>query len=151
MKYQDYNGNRYFWTTISGLDKTKAYPYYYAVDATIKVGDPYAKLVLDPWSDKWISEDVYPNMPKYPTDKVDGIMLAVYKGNIDEYNWKITDFEAPAAKDLIIYEMLFRDFTGTEGATANDEGKMVGAADGTVRQAIEKIPYNKSLGVNAVE
>lgn len=151
MKYQDYNGNRYFWTTISGLDKTKAYPYYYAVDATIKVGDPYAKLVLDPWSDKWISEDVYPNMPKYPTDKVDGIMLAVYKGNIDEYNWKITDFEAPAAKDLIIYEMLFRDFTGTEGATANDEGKMVGAADGTVRQAIEKIPYIKSLGVNAVE
>lgn len=142
MNYQDYNGNRYFWTTVSGLDNNTAYPYYYAVDATTKVGDPYAKLILDPWSDKWISEDVYPNMPKYPTEYVDGVMLAVYKGNIDDYNWTVTDFQAPEAKNLIIYEMLFRDFTGTEG-----EAK----GDGTVRKAIEKLPYIKTLGVNAVE
>lgn len=145
MKYQDYNGNRYFWITVSGLDPDKEYPYYYMVDATTAVGDPYAKLVLDPWSDKWINqyEEVYPNLINYPYDKgIDGIMLAVYKGNIDEYNWKVTDFEAPAEKDLIIYEMLFRDFTGSEG-----EAK----GDGTVRKAINKIPYIYSLGVNAVE
>ena len=142
MKYQDYNGNRYFWTTISGLDANKAYPYYYAVDATIKVGDPYAKLVLDPWSDKWISSEVYPNMPEYPIEHIEGVMLAVYKGNIDKYNWKVTDFKAPEAKDLIIYEMIFRDFTGTEGAA---EG------NGTIRQALDKFDYIKELGVNAVE
>ncbi len=143
MKYQDYNGYRYFWITVTGLDPDKEYPYYYAVDATTFVGDPYAKLVLDPWSDKWISEDVYPNMIQYPTDKgLDGIMLAVYKGNRDKYNWNVTDFQAPAAKDLIVYEMLFRDFTGTEGE-AN--------GNGTIRDAIEKIPYLYSLGVNAVE
>lgn len=145
MKYQDYNGNRYFWTTVSGLDPNKEYPYYYIVDATISVGDPYAKLVLDPWSDKWINqyEEIYPNLINYPYDKgIDGIMLAVYKGNIDEYDWQVTDFKAPEAKDLIIYEMLFRDFTGTEG-----EAK----GDGTVRKAIDKIRYLKNLGVNAVE
>lgn len=145
MKYQDYNGNRYFWITVSGLDPNKEYPYYYIVDATAKVGDPYAKLVLDPWSDKWINqyEEVYPNLINYPYDKgIDGIMLAVYKGNIDDYDWKVTDFDAPQAKDLIIYEMLFRDFTGTEG-----EAK----GDGTIRKAIEKIPYLRSLGINAVE
>ncbi len=142
MKYQDYNGNRYFWITVNGLDNTKAYPYYYVVDAKYKVGDPYAKLVLDPWSDKWISSEVYPNMIPYPTEHMEGVMLAVYKGNIDEYNWSISNFKGPEAKDLIIYEMLFRDFTGTEGK-AN--------GDGTVRKAIEKIPYLKELGVNAVE
>lgn len=145
MKYQDYNGNRYFWTTVSGLDPNKEYPYYYIVDATISVGDPYAKLVLDPWSDKWINqyEEVYPNLINYPFEKgIDGIMLAVYKGNIDEYDWKINDFTAPEAKDLIIYEMLFRDFTGTEGQAKGD---------GTVRKAIDKIKYLKNLGVNAVE
>ena len=142
MNYQDYNGNRYFWTTISGLDATTAYPYYYAIDATIKVGDPYAKLVLDPWSDKWISSDIYPNMPEYPIEHIEGVMLAVYKGNIDKYNWKITDFKAPQPQDLIIYEMLFRDFTGTEGAA---EG------NGTIKQALDKLSYIKQLGVNAVE
>ncbi len=145
MKYQDYNGNRYFWTTVSGLDNSTAYPYYYIVDGLYKVGDPYAKLVLDPWNDKWLNEKetIYPNLINYPYDKgIDGIMLAVYKGNIDDYDWNITNFNAPAAKDLIIYEMLFRDFTGTEGAA---EG------NGTVRKAIEKIPYLKNLGINAVE
>ena len=142
MKYQDYNGNRYFWTTVTGLDANKAYPYYYAVDATINVGDPYAKLVLDPWSDKWISKDVYPNIPEYPIEHIEGIMLAVHKGNIDKYNWKVKEFKAPESKDLIIYEMLFRDFTGTEGAADGN---------GTVRKAIEKIDYIKQLGVNAVE
>ena len=143
MKYQDYNGYRYFWITVNGLDPNTEYPYYYAVDATTFVGDPYAKLVLDPWSDKWISSEVYPNLIPYPTDKgLEGIMLAVYNGNRDKYNWNITDFEAPASKDLIIYEMLFRDFTGTEGKA---EG------NGTIRDAIEKIPYLHSLGINAVE
>ncbi len=143
MKYQDYNGNRYFWTTVSGLDPNKEYPYYYVVDGTIKVGDPYAKLILDPYSDKWLDKSIYPNMINYPFDKgLDGIMLAVYKGNRDKYNWKVKNFVAPDKKDLIIYELLFRDFTGTEGE-AN--------GNGTIRQAIAKIPYLKALGVNAVE
>lgn len=143
MKYQDYNGNRYFWTTVSGLDPNVEYPYYYVVDATLKVGDPYAKLILDPYSDKWLDKSVYPDLINYPFDKgLDGIMLAVYKGNRDNYDWKVTNFVAPAKKDLIIYEMLFRDFTGTEGE-AN--------GNGTIREAIAKIPYLKALGINAVE
>ena len=143
MKYQDYNGNRYFWTTVSGLDPNKEYPYYYVVDATIKVGDPYAKLVLDPYSDKWLDKNVYPGLINYPFEKgLDGIMLAVYKGTRDNYNWKVKNFVAPDKKDLIIYEMLFRDFTGTEGKADGN---------GTIRDAIAKIPYIKALGVNAVE
>ena len=142
MKYQDVDGMRYFWTTVSGLENDRQYGYYFLVDGAIKVGDPYARLVLDPWNDKYISTDVYPNLPAYPFDHIDGVPLSVYQGNINDYDWKVTDFEGVAPDDLIIYELLFRDFTGTEGKADGN---------GTVRQAIEKIPYLKGLGVNAVE
>ncbi|MDE6298320.1 MAG: hypothetical protein K2M10_01550 [Muribaculaceae bacterium] len=142
LKYTDQPIGRYFWITIPGLDNTKPYRYYFIVDNTKKVGDPYARLVLDPWNDQYISEEVYPNLPEYPFDQLTGVPVAVYQGNLNDYNWKVTDFKGVAPSDLIIYELLFRDFTGTEGK-AN--------GDGTVRKAIEKIPYLKSLGVNAVE
>ncbi len=142
MSYQDYNGNRYFWLTVSGLDDDKYYPYYYLVDGTTSVADPYARLVLDCYSDKWLDPAVWPDMPKYPYEKFDNIMLAVYRGDIDSYDWTVSDFKAPDHSQPIVYEMLFRDFTGTIGE-AN--------ANGTVRAAIARIPYLKELGVNAVE
>lgn len=140
MKYQDYQGYRYFWTTVKGLDNSKYYPYYYLVDAKYKVSDPYAHLVLDNNSDKWLSDDVYPDRPRYPYDRFDDTMLAVYKGDLDDYKWKVSNFKVENPKSLTIYELLVRDFTGTDKE-----------ADGTIRQAIEKIPYLKNLGITAVE
>ena len=140
MSYQDYQGQRYFWITIENLKPSTPYPYYYLVDGVHKVSDPYAHLVLDCHSDKWLSSDVYPARPLYPYDTMDDVVLAVYQSDLDEYDWQVTDFRIPDHDNLIIYEILLRDFTGTDG---ND--------DGTVRAAIERIPYLKSLGVNAVE
>ena len=142
MKYQDVDGLRYFWVTVEGLDNTRQYGYYFLVDGSLKVGDPYARLVLDPWNDKYLTTDVYPDLPAYPFDKIEGVPLAIYQGNINDYDWQVKDFKGAAPSDLIIYELLFRDFTGTEGK-AN--------GNGTVRMAIEKIPYLKTLGVNAIE
>ncbi len=138
MNYQDYNGNRYFLTTVSGLDNSTWYPYYYLVDGTLRVGDPYANLVLDGYSDKWLPGDVFADRPAYPYDKFNDVQLAVYRGDMNDY--KFSEFKIPNHKNLIIYEMLFRDFTGTDKT-----------ADGTIRAAIEKIPYLRSLGVNCVE
>lgn len=144
MAYQDYNGQRYFWVKISGLDPNKQYPYYYVVDGNINVGDPYAHLVLDPYSDKWLPENIWPNRPLYPYDKIDNIVLAVYHGNQDNYNWKVKNFDIPDPSKLIIYEMLFRDFTG-------DESDQNGKQFGTIRSAIDKFDYFLELGVNAIE
>lgn len=144
MSYQDYNGYRYFWIRVSGLDPDKQYPYYFIVDGTISVGDPYAKLVLDCYSDKWLPDNVYPNRPRYPYDKLDNTMLAVYHGNQDKYNWKVKNFDTPDPSKLIIYEMLFRDFTG-DGT--DQDGKFFG----TIRGAINKFQYFLDLGVNAIE
>ncbi len=142
MSYFDYEGNRYFWITVSGLADDIYYPYYYLVDGTVSVADLYARLVLDCYSDKWLDPSVWPDMPRYPYEKFDNIVLAVYRGDMDAYNWTVDDFKTPDRSQLIVYEMLLRDFTGTVGE-AN--------ANGTVRAAIERIPYLKELGVNAVE
>ena len=136
------DGIEYFWQTVKGIKPGETYIYYYLVDGDTAVGDPYARLVLDPDNDKYIPESVFPGLPQYPVEKVQGVCLALYRSDMNSYDWKVKDFKGVAPENLIIYELLFRDFTGTEG-------KALG--DGTVRAAIEKIPYLKSLGVNAVE
>lgn len=142
MYYTDVDNLRYFWITIPGLANDTMYGYYFIVDGSTPVGDPYARLVLDPWNDKYLSTDVFPDLPAYPYDKIDGIPLAVYQGNINDYNWQVKNFVGPKPENLVIYEMLLRDFTGTEGQALGN---------GTVRQAMEKIGYLKQLGVNAIE
>ncbi len=141
MHYQDYEGNRYFWTSVDGLDPDTAYPYYYLVDGKTGVADPYAKLVLDPYNDRYINPEVYPDMPEYPS-QLNNIMLAVYHENINRYDWKVNDFKGASRQDLVIYELLLRDFTGTEDRADGN---------GTLRRAMERIPYLKELGVNAIE
>lgn len=147
MKYQDYNGFRYFWiTTDTKLSDHEYYPYYYLVDGTRKVADPYARLMLDNYSDKWLPEECFPDKPKYPYDRFDDTMLAVYRGDFDDYSWDdaTLNFKVPDRRALNIYEILLRDFTG-------DGSDQDGKTFGTFRLAMEKIPYLVKLGINAVE
>lgn len=142
MNYQDYNGFRYFWTNVSGLEEGKDYIYYYIVDGSLQVGDPYAHLVLDPWNDTYISDKVYPGIPAYPSAAIGNVAVAVYNSTSDDYPWKVENFKGVPQDDLIIYELLLRDFTGSEGRALGD---------GTVNGAIAKLDYLKELGVNAIE
>ena len=142
MFYQDYQGNRYFWTTVDGLQTGKDFIYYFIADGTVRVGDPYARLVLDPYNDQYISPSVFPGLPAYPKDKVSNVPLAVYNSSAGDYEWKNSSFTGVAQSELIIYELLIRDFTGEEGQ-ANGSG--------TVQGVIDKLDYIKALGVNAVE
>ncbi|MCC8119183.1 MAG: hypothetical protein LIP09_10640 [Bacteroidales bacterium] len=143
MNYTDIDGIRYFWLTVSGLDPDTDYLYYYLVDEATPVGDPYARLVLDPYSDKWLADGVYPGMPAYPYDVVqNNAMIAVYRGTFDNYDWRIQDFQGVDKSELVIYELLFRDFTGTEGKADGN---------GTVKLAMDKLDYLEALGINAIE
>lgn len=138
---QDNVGNfflpdNYYWITLSGLDPNFEYAFQYLVDGTIRVGDAYCEKILDPSNDKWINEkaEIYPNLRPYPMGRADEI-LSVFKINQTPYNWQVTDFKAPAQDELVIYELLFRDFT----------------EEGSIRAAIEKLDYLKGLGINAIE
>ena len=138
MNYHDFQGQRYFWTTVSGLASGKYYMYYYIVDGTIKVADPYAHLILDPYSDKWLTNTLE-GLPVYPYDRFADTLLAVYNDSLDDYDWQVTDFDIPAPGDLVIYEMLLRDFTGD------------GSGSGTLARAHSHLNHLHSLGVNAIE
>lgn len=138
----DGNPLRYFSLTLPASLTGKEFYYYYMIDGETAVSDPYARLVLDPQNDKYIASEVFPDLPPYPANMPDNTTLAWYGDDLLHYVWKNTSFSRPDKENLVIYELLLRDFTGTEGKADGN---------GTLRKAIEKIPYIKSLGVNAVE
>ena len=74
-----------------------------------------------------------PDAKEYPKGAV-GI-ASVFKIQGDSYEWKVKNFRISDKNNLMIYELLLRDFTAT----------------GDLNGAMEKIGYLKSLGFNAVE
>jgi hypothetical protein len=127
------DGDR-FWITLNGLTKGKEYGYQYMVDDSLLIGDPYADKVLDPWNDSYISAETYPNLKPYPAGKTQGI-VTVFQTGQQEYIWKNKDFIPPANEDLVIYELLIRDFTEQH----------------TYQSLIDTIGYLHRLGINAIE
>ncbi|MEG0560029.1 MAG: alpha-amylase family glycosyl hydrolase [Muribaculaceae bacterium] len=132
----NYQGDKYFWVTVPGLDMNKEYGYYFLVDDNLNIADPYSKLILDPWSDKYINQNsvIYPNLKPFPVN-LGNFIISVFQGNETKYDWQVADFKAPSKDQLMIYELLFRDFTDTRSVNA----------------AIDKLDYLQGLGINAIE
>ncbi len=124
----------YFWITLKDLEQNREYICQYLIDGKIRVADPYAKKISDPWNDHYISPTIYPNLIEYPEGKTTEIAMVV-NTSPNNYNWNITDFKAAKKEDLVIYELFFRDFT----------------TERSVKAAKEKLPYLAALGVNAIE
>jgi glycosidase len=124
-----------FWLTITGLKPGEEYAYQYYIDGGVKVADPYTSKVLDPWNDEYIPESIYPGLKPYPkADAAEGI-VSVFTTTPEEYQWQTTDFTPAPTQELVIYEMLIRDFT------ANQDIKTV----------TDTLDYLQRLGVNAIE
>src|SRR3569833_2916418 len=105
------DGTRW-WIQIDNLDPNTEYAYQYYVDGSFKIGDPYCEKVLDPDNDKYIDPSVYPSLKSYPTGKTTGI-VSVMQANQPAYTWTTTTFTRPEPKNLVIYELLVRDFVQT--------------------------------------
>ena len=98
------------------------YEYLYIIDGDKVVGDPLATDVN--WTDMfgnehWASEN----------------QRSVASIGQDDFPWTDDEWVKPNMKDLIIYEMLLRDFT--------DSGDLAGL--------MSKMDYLEDLGVNAIE
>lgn len=134
MKKDTGNTNLY-WIEITGLTPQQIYTFQYRTADGIKVADPYSPLVLSPYDDPYINQTstVYPNLPAYPAGQ--NFEVSVIQTAKPAYNWTITNFTKPAKENLIVYELLVRDFTTQK----------------TWQSLIDKIPYLKSLKINAVE
>jgi glycosidase len=127
---------QYYWIEIPGLDPNTEYRFQYFIDwEGIRVADPYCEKVLDPWNDPWISESTYPNLIDYPSNQTEGI-VGVLQTRPPVYNWDQSyTYNKPPQEDLVIYELLVRDFT----------------EERTFASVIERLPYIATLGVNAIQ
>jgi 1,4-alpha-glucan branching enzyme len=128
------DGERY-WLDITHLTPQVETGFQYVADGGIRTGDPYCKKIIDPDNDGGIAQIIYPNiMPAYPNGKTQGI-ISVLQTQAPQYPWVHTNFQKPDNRDLVIYELLIRDYT-----VKHD-----------YKTTKDSLPYLKRLGVNAVE
>ncbi len=124
-----------FWLELTGLTPGQEYIYQYWVDGVIKVGDPFADKVIDPVYDAEITEDIYPNLIQHPQPQ-HGIST-VFQTDQASYQWTYPEPVGghPRKEDLMIYELLVRDFVGSH----------------SYKDVIDSLDYLQNLGVNALE
>lgn len=125
---------KFFWIRLHNLTSGTEYAYQYLVDDVIKIADPYTEKILDPNNDPGIPTTVYPNLKPYPTGKTTGIVSILQTGAAP-YSWTINNFNRPDKRNLVIYELLIRDF--------------VQKHDWKTLQ--DSLNYFRTLGINAIE
>ena len=123
-----------WWLTIGGLTPGQRYGYQYLIDGNLKLADPLSPLVLDKNNDAAIGALTNPNPHPYPTGLTTGFVTVMHPGS-PAYNWQNTNFTAPANKDLLIYELLVRDFVQKRN----------------YQTLIDTLDYLDKLGINAIE
>ncbi|WP_430812098.1 MULTISPECIES: alpha-amylase family glycosyl hydrolase [unclassified Carboxylicivirga] len=123
----------YFWLTLDGLDNKDEYAYQFWVDGQIKIADPYANKILDPWNDRYIPERIYPNLKPYPQGQDE--IVSVFTTADQTFSWEVNNFVAPSPEKLVVYELLIRDFTDAQD----------------IKTVTDTLAYLKRLGVNAIE
>ena len=122
-----------FWLTADNLEADTKYIFQYFIDGELKIADPYSEQVSTP-NDKYISSETFPDLIPYPESKTTEIASVLQTGQYN-YNWSATDFEPPANKDLVIYEMHIRDFIEKHN----------------YQTLIDTLGYFRELGINAIE
>ena len=135
-----------WWITLTDLDPDKQYKFQYQLGygntVAVTTFDPYTEIVYDRSNDQWISSTTYPNLAKEYGDTHygrDNGFVSAFKINRDVYDWKVEDYDIEDKHDLVIYELLVRDFTD------NAYG------EGSIKAALGQLDYLKTLGVNAIE
>lgn len=122
------------WIEITGLTPGEEYGMQYLVDSELRISDPYSELVLDPFNDQYIPESTFPNLLAYPSDKTQGWVTVLQPGK-DDYQWEATDYQRPEKTEMVIYELLIRDFLSTKN----------------FQTLTDTLDYLENLGVNAIE
>ena len=130
MKRDDASGC--WWITLGDFDPDKEYRFQYRLGtksgSDIRVSDPYTEIVYDQWNDQYI-----PGVPTFPEGAK--ALVSAFQINRPAYTWRVPDFKVEDKNDLVIYEMLFRDFTTSKN----------------IAGAMAQLDYIENLGVNAVE
>jgi 1,4-alpha-glucan branching enzyme len=134
--YQMNKDGDYFWITVPAgvFSANTEFMYQYLVDFDIKIADPYSQLILDPGSDPFIPAGNYPNLATYPSNETTGD-VTLYTYQKTAYNWAVNNFTRPDKENLVIYELLVRDFSEQD----------------SYQQVIDRMDYLETLGINALQ
>lgn len=128
------DGKRY-WVQLNQLEKGREYRFQYVInESKLLVPDCYAEKLLDPWNDKYIPAQTYPNLIPYPVGLTTEVVSVFQTGQIP-YNWSTSGFQKPPVSKLVIYELLLRDFIARHDFQTLKDTLM----------------YLKNLGVNVLE
>lgn len=134
-----YKDGDYFWYEVTGLTSGTQYAFRYLVDGDF-IADPYADMILTP-DDGQIPSSIYPNLKVFPEAGKQGVWykdrLGVIQTGQTAFDWQHVDYQMPKKDDLVIYEMLIRDFFSEE--------------ERNYENLIDTLDYLKRLGVNAIE
>lgn len=123
-----------FWITLGGLTPGKEYAFQYWIDDGIKVGDPYGGKVVDFRNDPQILADgTYPGLIPYARE-FDG-PATVFRAGMPAAAKPQAHFVRPAPENLLIYEVLIRDFVKGH----------------SFKEMKDSLAYFKRLGVNAIQ
>ena len=128
-----YDGSKgCWWITLDGFDADKEYRFQYRLGnssgSDTYVSDPYTEIVYDEWNDQYIQ-----GVPAFPAGAKQ--LVSAFQINRPAYAWKHSDFKVEDKNDLVIYEMLFRDFTKNQN----------------IAGAMSQLDYIENLGVTAVQ
>ncbi|MDZ4716808.1 MAG: alpha-amylase family glycosyl hydrolase [Cytophagales bacterium] len=138
--YQMKRDGEHFWLEITGLTPGTEYGFQYLVDESLRLADPYADKILDP-DDQYIPVAAYPGLKPYPAKALNSKWyynrVAVLQTGQTPYPWVVTNFSKPPKENLVIYELLIRDFFSTNARN--------------YQNLIDTLGYLKRLGVNAIE
>ena len=129
------DGSRY-WIDLDELNPGQEYRFHYHImPDDMRVADAYAEKVLDPWNDGWISESTYPDLIPFPNMQTENTPVSIFQTGIPDFNWTDSGFERPNKSELIIYELLVRDFT----------------EERNYQTILDTLDYLDRMGINAIE
>ncbi|MEM6516012.1 MAG: alpha-amylase family glycosyl hydrolase [Bacteroidota bacterium] len=135
-----------YWLELTGLTPGQVETYQYWVFDTdpiagspslVKTADPYSTLVLSPFDDPFIPSNSFSGLgadQEYEYPQGQEREVTVLQTGQTPYPWQVTNFQKPKKEDLIIYEVLVRDFD----------------VNRNYQDLIDRIDYFKNLNINAI-
>ncbi|WP_253805646.1 alpha-amylase family glycosyl hydrolase [Hymenobacter taeanensis] len=126
-----------WWVQIDGLTPGQEYAYQFLIDGGLRVADPFSEKILTPTDDAYINASgytVYPGLKAYPAAGANG-NVSVLQSNAPGYTFQATNFQRPKREDMVVYELLPRDFIARHD----------------YKTLIDTLAYMQRLGVNVIE
>jgi len=132
-RHQAAPDSTHWWITLDNLNSGQEYAYQYFVDGELRLGDPFAHKVLSPQDESLDPQALgFSNLKPYPGDETENLVSVLEPGQ-DDFNF--SEFTPPEHSEMVVYELLLRDFLETNSYAA----------------LTDTLDYLDRLGVNAIE